>query len=282
MRPRQSSQTRNGLPAVSSLMAWASSGASAPGFPSAAWPTNSADLVAREAGQPQPDHVVGAAQVGESVRERLRQVGLGVAEGGEQQHPRPAAGPRQVAQEQQCRGVGPVPVLDHEQHRPAADAREQIGHGRVQPVALGVGIGLHRVRQIAHPGRQIGEQTRQLAARGAQRGAQLDGLQDAGEVIEGLHERAVRRVDDRIAAAVEDERATAGRLAGELAHEAALARAGLAAEQHDAAPLALRHRQQRPQRVQLGRAADERERRRQAKRAGKLVHIAADRDHSQV
>ena len=76
-------------------------------------------VVAGEAGEPQPHDVVGAAQVGERLRERLRHVGLGVAEGGEQQHARAPGGAREVAQEQERRGVGPVPVLDHEQHRPA-------------------------------------------------------------------------------------------------------------------------------------------------------------------
>ena len=77
-------------------------------------------VVARKAGEPQPHDVVGSAQVGERLGERSRHVGLGVAEGAEQQQARAPGGARQVAQEQQRRGVGPVPVLDHEQHRPVA------------------------------------------------------------------------------------------------------------------------------------------------------------------
>ena len=81
-------------------------------------------LRAGEPAQPQPHDVLGAAQVGERLRERLGHVGLGVAEGGEQQHARVAGGPRQMAQEEQRRRVRPVAVLEHEQERPAAaDAR---------------------------------------------------------------------------------------------------------------------------------------------------------------
>ena len=82
------------------------------------------DLLAREAGDPHPDDGVGAAQVGERLGQRLGDVGLGVAERDEHQQPRAARRPRQVAQEQECRRVSPVPVLEDEQHRAAvADAR---------------------------------------------------------------------------------------------------------------------------------------------------------------
>ena len=128
------------------------------------------DLLGGQAGEPQPHDVVRPAQVGERLRERLRHVGLGVAEGGEEQQARAPGAARQVAEKQERRGVGPVPVLDHEQHRAlAADSREQVGDRRVQPVALGVRIGLDRGRQIADPGRQVGEEARELAASGAER-----------------------------------------------------------------------------------------------------------------
>ena len=118
-------------------------------------------------------------------------------------------------------------------------------------MALGVRVGVDRCRQVADAGRQVGEQPRELAARRAQRDAQLGGVDDAGGVLERLDERPVRRAHDRVAGAVEDERAGPGRLGRELAHQAALARAGLAAEQDDAAALALGHRHERPQRLEL-------------------------------
>jgi hypothetical protein len=177
-----------------------------------------------------------------------------------------------MAQEQERRRVGPVPVLEHEQHRPAAEPHEQVGDGGVQPVALGVRIGVDGRRQTPDAGGQVRDQPRELAARRAQRPAELVGIDDARRVLEGLDERPVGRGHDGVARPVEDERAAAGRLGRELAHQAALARAGLAAEQHHAATLALGHGHERPQRVQLRRAPDEREGRDEGERSGKLVH----------
>ena len=57
--------------------------------------------------EPQPDDVVGAAQVGQRLRQRVRHVGLGVAERGEQQQARAPAGPREVAQQQRASGRRP-------------------------------------------------------------------------------------------------------------------------------------------------------------------------------
>jgi hypothetical protein len=239
-------------------------------------------LLAGEAAQPQPDDVVGAPQVGERLRERLRDVGLGVAERRQQHHASVAGGPRQVAQEQERRRVCPVAVLEDEQHRPAADAGQQVGHRGVQPVALGVGIGLDRRRQIRHAERQVRQQPRQLTAGDAERRPQLDRIDDARQVVERLDERPVRRAHDGVAGAVEDERAGGRRVVGELPHEAALARAGLAGQQNDPAALAVGHRHQRAQRLQLRRAADEGERRREAERAGEVVHTEAKRDDSQT
>ena len=70
------------------------------------------DVVAGQPAEPQADDVLGSAEVGERLRERLRHVGLGVAERGEQKQARITAGSREVPQEQQCRSVGPVSVLD--------------------------------------------------------------------------------------------------------------------------------------------------------------------------
>ena len=57
----------------------------------------------------------------------------------------------------------------------------------------------------------------------------------ADEPAERLHERPVRRRHDGVAGAVEHERAGGGRLLGELAHEPALPRAGLAGDARDPA-----------------------------------------------
>src|SRR5439155_1756725 len=92
-------------------------------------------------------------------------VRLGVAEGGEQEHARVPGSTGQVTQEKERRGVCPVPVLEDEQCGPiTGEAGEQVGHRRVQPVAFGIRIGLDRRRELADPGRQIGEEARELAA----------------------------------------------------------------------------------------------------------------------
>jgi hypothetical protein len=245
-------------------------------------PDELAHLRVRQAGQPQPDDGVGAAQVGERLRERFRDVGIGVAERGEQQHARVAGGACQVTQEQQGRRVRPVPVLEHEQDRPAADPRKEIRHRRMQPVAFRVRVGLERRRQIAYPEGQIGQQPHELAARVAQRRPQLERVDGAREVVERVDERPVRRAHDRVAGPVEHEHAVASRLACEFTHQAALARAGFAAQQDDPASLALRHRHERPERLQLGRTTDEGKRRREAERTGKVVHTERAGDHGQI
>ena len=73
------------------------------------------DLVRGEPAEPQPDDVIGAPQVGEGLRQRLRQLLL--PERGDHEHAHPAAGPREVPQQPERRRVRPVHVLDHQQDR---------------------------------------------------------------------------------------------------------------------------------------------------------------------
>ena len=101
----------------------------------------------------------------------------------------------------------------------------------------------------------------------------------------GLSEASVKRMFSRrdfTLQRLEDVCRIAGVDFGELAHEAALPGAGLSAEQHHAAALALRHRHQRPERLELGRPPDEGERRREAQRTWKLVHRGKAGTNSQT
>ena len=93
------------------------------------------------------------------------------------------------------------------------------------------------------------------------------GIADAQQELEPLPQRLVRRADRGVGGAVEHEHAARRRLVRELAHEPRLAAAGLGREQHEAALAALGPLEQRAQRRQLARAADERERRRRHERA---------------
>jgi hypothetical protein len=175
-----------------------------------------------------------------------------------------------------------VPVLEHEQRRPVAcDACEQVGDGGVETVTLGVRIGRDGRRQVADARGQVGQKTRQFPAAAAERRAQCRRVGGARQVVERLDERPVRRADDGVARAIENERAVARHLRGELPDEPALAGAGLTAKQDDAAALAFRPRHQRAQPLQLGGAADEREGRGGSKRAGKVGHVSG-RDDSQI
>ena len=201
-------------------------------------------LVPGQAAEAQPHDLFGAAQVGEQLRQRVGQVGLGVAERGHQQQARAPAGARQVPQQAERGGVGPVRVLEHEQHGAVeAGPLEQRGDCRVQAVALGVRVGGRRSLRAARP-----------------------------QITQRLDEGLVWRTHDRVARAVEDERPAPGRLGRELAHEPALAGPRLAAQQRDPPPFALRPRDQRLQRDQLALASHEREPRREAQRARQRAH----------
>ena len=117
-------------------------------------------LVAGQPREPQAHDVLGAAQVGERLAQRVRHVG--VAERRQQQQPRAPAAARQVAQQAERRPVGPVHVLEHEQHGlVVTDAGEDVGDRGVEAVTDRVGV---RVRRVAGPHREVGEQARELAA----------------------------------------------------------------------------------------------------------------------
>ena len=125
------------------------------------------DLVAGQPGELEPHDVLGAAQVGQRLAQRVGHVG--VAEGGQQQQARAGAAAGQVAQQAERRPVGPVGVLEHEQDRARlADAGQQVGDRGVQAVADRVRVGVGR---LARPHRDVGQQARELAAGRPERGA---------------------------------------------------------------------------------------------------------------
>ena len=77
-----------------------------------------------------------------------------------------------MAQQEQRRGVGPVTVFKHHHQRgPPADGREQLADCGMEAVALGVGIGRERRRQLPDQLPEIGQQPRQLTALAPERGA---------------------------------------------------------------------------------------------------------------
>ena len=100
----------------------------------------------------------------------------------------------------------------------------------------------------------------QLPARAPELRAQDVRVRGPHELAERLHERAVRRAHHRVARADQHEHALLRDLLDELAHEPALPGAGLAADERDPPALARRVRNERAQRHELARAADERRR----------------------
>ena len=231
------------------------------------------DLRRAQAAEPQADDALGAPQVRERRGQGLRDVRLRVAERRHQHGTRLADPAGEVAQEQERRRVGPVGVL-HDEHdgRAAADGGQQIGQRAVQAVALRVGVGRHGRRQLPDPEGQVGHEPRKLPAAGTEIGPQRLGVRGAHELVERLDERPVRTPDDRVAGAVEDERAALCGLVRELPHEAALPGARLARHEHEARRVAVLAWQQRAQHRELARAAGEREGRREAERTGEPGH----------
>ncbi len=150
----------------------------------------------------------------------------------------------------------------------------------MQPVSLRVRIGSTDLERGI--GAERRNQPAQLSRPGAERSRQLRGVDVLGQPFERLGKRAIWSVDDRIARPIEDERVIGGGAGRELAHQPALARAGLATDQHHPQTLAGGSGKQRPQLLQLSRTADERERRGEAKRGGQLLQVGPRKHDSQI
>ncbi len=161
-------------------------------------------------------------------------------------------------------------VLDDEDDRRLGRcADEEVRHGRVQTVPLGVRVGSRRRSEVSHPRREARKQPGELSPARTEVPRERLRRQRRDEVLERGRERPVRRADDGVAVAVEDDRALLCRGAGELADETALAAPGLAGDERGTTALARGARQQRPQRRELVDASGEREGRREPERPGK-------------
>ena len=161
-----------------------------------------------------------------------------------------------------------------------AGIRKQVDDRRVEVVALGVRIPRCRGRQLTHPLRKVGEKPRKLAAPRCQIGAQHIGVALAHELLQCGDERFVRRADDGVARAVEDEGTVGGHVLRQLVQEPALSRAGFAGEERDPPAVALGSWKERPQRGEFASAPDEGKRRRQAEWTRKSRRVR--RGHSQI
>ena len=126
------------------------------------------DLVHGQPAEPDADDPLGSIDVDQRVGELGGDVGVRVPERGDEKHPRSGARAHEVTHQLQRRRVGPVHVLEHEQHRGLrADPDEQGGDGGVQPVALRVRVRRRRTRRVADAPRELGQQTGELRPAGA-------------------------------------------------------------------------------------------------------------------
>ena len=152
-----------------------------------------------------------------------------------------------MAQEEQRRAVRPVTVLDdEEQWLTTTGAREEVGDSRVETVPLRVLVGDDRGREVVDASGKIREEPRKLPAGTSQIRAERRRVDVANEIVERFDERPVRRPENCVTRPVEHQRTFGSCFVRELANEAALAGAGLAADEGDPAPLAVRQGHQRP------------------------------------
>ena len=98
-------------------------------------------LTSRQATDEEPDDSLGASDLDEHVRQLGGDIGLDVPVRRNEQHPDVRAGTYQVPYEQQRRRIGPMHVLEHEQHRPPpSGCREEVDHRAVESQPFRVGI----------------------------------------------------------------------------------------------------------------------------------------------
>ena len=181
-----------------------------------------------------------------AAEQRLGDLGLGVAERGDHQRARLRRAAREVAQQQQRRRVGPVPVLDHEQQRraraPAAASRSATALWRRWRSVSGSAATGGGASSPTRSGRSGSSRASSPPSGPRSPRAASPASISADELVERLDERPVRAPHDRVAGAVEHQRAVCRGLVGELAHQAALARSRLAADQREPEPLVRRPR----------------------------------------
>jgi hypothetical protein len=189
-------------------------------------------LLGVEAAEGELLEAVLAPQVGEQAQQLRGRVDL--AEGPDDHQPAPAQRAQDVAQERQRRLVGPVEVVDQEQHRPRRGQPPQDRRDRFeQPVAVVAGVGRGRGEPgRAHP--EPRDQAPELERLGRQVGDQPLDARVVEVLAERLDERLVGRDRLLVRAPVEHRRARLVDLPGEARGDVGLAHARLAGHEHEA------------------------------------------------
>jgi hypothetical protein len=207
-----------------------------------------------QAPQRQPPHPAVAVERQHDVTQGVAGLQVVVAGDGHHQHGRVARMAHQVAHEQQGVVVGPLEVVEDQQHRAfLGRRRHQVGHRPEQP---GTAVGARRPAG----GVQRWQHRRQLGPRLVAQRGQLAGRGGGHVAVQCLHQRLIG--DDRLLVAPpeQQEPAPLAHPAGDLGREPRLADPGLAGHHHDVAGAAHCLVPRLRQRGQLGLAADERRR----------------------
>ena len=250
-RAASSSSAKNGLPSerasISRLSPGAGRLAEDPG-------DQLGELATAEPAQLQPFGPPAAVQLGQERPQRMTRVQLVRAAGQHQRHARAEVADQEG--EQIAGGlVGPVQILDHQQHRGAFGDAVQHPEQQLEQ--------LRRCQRAARPRRvpraELRHQPRQLVPGAAQHPLQLGGAQHGGQRAQRLHHRRVGQdaLPDVQAAAGERHHPETGGIAGRLSHQPGLAYPRLARDQHGSGLAGCCPLDRRPEPGHLGVAADQ-------------------------
>ena len=193
------------------------------------------DLPAVQAPQPQPLDRPLAVQVREHGGQRLAKLRLAV--GADDQHALRLDRAHHVREQQGCRLVRPVQVLQHQHDRPRSRRiREQRAGGLEQPEALALRVDVRPAREA--PGvaaGELGNEPRELVRVGADLAPQHLRRHRRDVPTERLDERLIGDQHLLVTAAEEHRRALLVSGAGELARQPRLADPGIAGDHREPA-----------------------------------------------
>ena len=171
-----------------------------------------------------------AVQVFEECGERVVGGDVGVAVAGDEQEALRPARSQHVPQHPERRRVRGLEVVDEQRDRRvcASEGRDERLERVEEPGAAGARVGVRR--RWRHDARELGEDEREVAGVGADRG-EVGGDEVLAQLgPERLEERPVRRMDAVVAAATEHHDAIFREVDRELAEQARLADPGFARE----------------------------------------------------
>jgi hypothetical protein len=196
-----------------------------------------------------------ALELGQQRAQRVAAVQLVGAVGDRDEQPGGGRAAHEVVEEVARGGIGPVEVFEDQQQRALGSEALEQHEQRLEQAALA-----HRLvgrRGSRRAGAQLGKQAGQRRSRGL---AEIGGQRAvAGDRAQGGDERGVRdlRAAELQAVAREHARARQRGPALELAHEARLAHAGFARDEHEGRRAGRRPLQRGVERRELGTAPDE-------------------------